>query len=114
MTDSRLVGAWGLKSYEAIRSDGRVLKPYGDAPSDKTVYDADGNLGVLLMSSGREKFESDNPARSPPEEAKGAMDRMMACCGTYEIDYGQGIVTRRLGKYGPGTYFHLRRAPAKA
>ena len=96
MTDARFVGAWSLKSYEAICSDGRILKPYGDAPYGKIIYDPDGNLGVFLMSSGRDKFQSDNPARSTPEEAKGAMDKMMAYSGTSQVDNEQGIVTHQL------------------
>lgn len=94
MTDS--LGAWSLKSYEAICSDGRVLKPYGDAPYGKIIYGAEGSLGVLLMSSNRDKFASDNPARSTPEEAKAAMDKMMAYCGTYVVDDVKKTVTHQL------------------
>ena len=64
MTDKRFIGGWNLKSYEAICSDGRVLQPYGDQPYGKIIYDAYGNLGVFLMASNRDKFESDNPSRS--------------------------------------------------
>ncbi|MDA0770205.1 MAG: lipocalin-like domain-containing protein [Chloroflexi bacterium] len=96
MTDERFIGGWSLKSYEAICSDGRVTQPYGDAPYGKIIYDADGNLGVLLTASDREKFASDNPARSTPDEAKGAMDKMMAYCGTYAIDNEKQIVTHQL------------------
>lgn len=96
MTDKRFIGGWSLKSYEAICSDGRIMQPYGDRPYGKIIYDADGNLGVLLMDSGRPKFESDNPARSTPDEAKAAMDKMMAYCGTYEVHDEQQIVTHQL------------------
>ena len=96
MIDERFFGAWSLKSYEAKCSDGRVLQPFGDSPYGKIIYDSEGNLGVLLMSGDREKFASDNPARSTPEEAKEAMDKMMAYCGTYAIDDEQQIVTHQL------------------
>jgi hypothetical protein len=96
MTDKRFIGGWNLKSYVAICSDGRVLQPYGDQPYGKIIYDADGNLGVFLMASNRDKFESDNPSRSTPDESKVAMDKMMAYCGTYTIDEEQHIVTHQL------------------
>ena len=75
----------------AICSDGRVLQPYG-----KIICDADGNLGVPLMAAGRGKFASDNPARSTPDDAKRAADKMMAYCGTFAIDDERQTVTHKL------------------
>ena len=107
MTDERFVGGWSLISYEAICSDGRILKPYGDTPYGKIIYDADGNLGVLLMASDREKFASGNLARRTPEKAKGAMDKMMAYCGTFAIDDERQTVTHKLEASSFPTLFLL-------
>ena len=74
----KFVGAWNLVSYEARSDDGRVVQPYGPSPYGRLMYDADGYMSVLLMASGRDKFESDNPSRSTPDEAKAAFDAFMA------------------------------------
>ena len=47
----KFVGAWNLVSYEAKSDDGRVVQPYGPSPYGRLMYDADGNMSVLLMAS---------------------------------------------------------------
>ena len=45
------------------------------------------------MAAGRERPAADNLARSTPDEAKRATDKIIACCGTYAIDDELQIVT---------------------
>ena len=96
MEREQFVGAWNLVSYEDRSDDGRVVQPYGPSPYGRLMYDFDGNMSVLLMASGRDKFESNNSSRSTPDEAKAAFDAFMAYCGMYRIDEEQGAVIHQL------------------
>jgi hypothetical protein len=94
--NEQLVGAWKLVSFEARSSNGEVSYPYGRNAFGMLMYDAGGNVFVLLMRRDRPKFASDDLWRGTPEEIKAAFEGFVAYCGTYEVDEEKGTVTHHV------------------
>jgi hypothetical protein len=81
-----LLGTWRLVSFQ-FDLDGRVVKPFGDAPQGYAVYTPDGHMLIQIASRaqrvwppGPESLESPQPFR---ELGFGAY------CGTFEVRDGQ-------------------------
>jgi hypothetical protein len=96
VTGKQLVGTWALVSAEARRSDGTMVRLYGEHPQGLIMYDAMGNMSVNLMRSDRSPFSVPDKAKSTLEEAKAAIETYEAYFGTYEVDEGRGVVIHRV------------------
>ena len=96
MTNEKFTGSWGLVSCEAKSSDGEVRTPYGADPYGKLMYDAAGNLSVVIMERGRPQFESNDLMRGTPDELKAAFEKFTAYCGKFSVDEAAGTVTHHL------------------
>ena len=96
MNNEKFIGSWSLVSCEAKSSEGDVRTPYGDDPYGKLMYDAAGNLSVVIMARGRPQFESNDLMRGTTDELKVAFEKFTAYCGKYAVDEAAGTVTHHL------------------
>lgn len=80
-----LVGAWRLVSYEIAGADGRVRRPYGDAPVGLLLYGADGYMSVAFGASGRAGFAGGDALRGSTEEWAAVARTFTAYAGRYEV-----------------------------
>jgi len=91
-----LIGTWKFISIEGINSMGQTFLPYGNEPYGRLMYDAKGNMCILLMKPERPKFKSNDMAISTCEEVRAAFMSFDAYCGTYQIDIAKGTVTHQI------------------
>jgi len=78
-----LVGAWRLKSFVRVLSDGKRYDQLGAHPQGYLIYSADGRMSVLMVDGERAA-----PQRSPPTDAERAAlhGSMIAYAGAYRIE----------------------------
>jgi hypothetical protein len=83
-----IVGAWRLKSFVRVTTDGGRYDQLGAHPDGYLIYSADGRMSVLMVDGDRPA-----PKQSPPDRAERAVlhETMLAYAGTYRID-GDKIV----------------------
>lgn len=93
---NEFVGTWKLVSFEARRSDGQTVYPFGKVVVGVLNYDARGNMSVQLMRSDRPAFAISDFQKGTPEETKAAFEGFIAYFGTYEIDEEKGTVTHHV------------------
>jgi Lipocalin-like domain len=55
----RLLGSWGLVSFEQVLASGEVLKPFGDSPSGLILYEADGRMSAQVSVGSPATFAHD-------------------------------------------------------
>jgi hypothetical protein len=91
-----LVGVWRLRSFEARRSDGEVLQPFGREPRGSLVYTASGHFSVHLIRPDRPRFEADDPLKGTPEEIDAAFKGVISYYGSYECDRARGLVVHHV------------------
>ena len=91
-----LIGTWKFISIGGMNSNEQTFLPYGEEPYGRLMYDAKGNMCVLLMRPGRPKFKSNDMATSTCEELRAAFMGFDAYCGTYKIDTAKGTVTHQI------------------
>lgn len=63
-------------AFEIHKTDGTVIKEYGEKPLGYFIYDATGHVAIQMM---------ENPAKNSPPKA-------FAYFGTYRVDTAKGIV----------------------
>lgn len=80
------IGTWKLISVILQTKNDDTIYPLGENPFGRLMYDANGNVSVFLMKTGRTKFASDDLMEGSPEEIEEAFQGFDAYCGTYEID----------------------------
>ena len=90
------VGAWKLISCDAIRKNGSVLPIYGKNPIGRLYYDAEGNMSVHMMKSGRANFADQTKFRATPTEMRAAYESYEAYFSTYEIDEANHVVNHKV------------------
>ncbi len=96
MPDNPFVGTWKLISCDALRRNGRVVPLYGKSPEGRLYYDAEGNMSVHIMRSGRPCFRSSSKFRAAPEEMRMAYDGYEAYFSTYEVDAEECLIKHRV------------------
>ena len=94
--EDKFIGTWKIVSFEARRSDGQTIYPYGRDAIGIINYDARGNMSVQLMRPDCPAFAISDPQKGSPTETKTAFDGFIAYFGTYEINEEKGTVTHRL------------------
>jgi hypothetical protein len=93
---SRLPGTWRLQDYEAIRADGEVYLPNGEAPRGVIQYSADGEVSVHIANDVRALFAGGDLAEASEAEFAAAARSYFAYFGRYEVDETKQTVTHRL------------------
>jgi hypothetical protein len=91
--DTRFVGAWKLMSYELRLAAGNVLKPFGEAPIGRILYQANGQMSAQLMHPATASFASSNLLKATTDEAATAWRNYIGYWGTYTIDTKASVVT---------------------
>jgi hypothetical protein len=78
-----IVGAWRLKSFVRVTTDGRRYDQLGAHPDGYLIYSAEGRMSVLMVDGDRPA-----PQHSPPDPAERAAlhETMLAYAGTYRVD----------------------------
>jgi hypothetical protein len=106
-SEPSLLGTWGLVSYEARDSKGRVQHPLGKNVSSLLVYDDSGNISVHVMRNDRPFFSVNDPARGTDAELRAAFEDYGSYFGTYTIDHARRMVTHHVrGAWYPNWIGH--------
>lgn len=97
MTENNpLVGTWHLRLCEGRSIDGKVSQPFGEHPSGMLMYDADGNMAVILMQSYRRSFASEDVVQASKEEILAGFAEFEAYGGTYTLNAAEGTVIHHI------------------
>jgi hypothetical protein len=92
----RLLGAWKLISYELRLASGTVLKPFGEAPIGRILYQANGQMSAQLMTPAATPFDSSDPLKATTNEAMTAWRNYIGYWGRYSVDTTAGTVTHHI------------------
>jgi hypothetical protein len=92
MLDPRFVGVWRLVSCRAVRRNGATVDVYGRRPVGRLFYDADANMAVQIMKSGRPNFPGPGKFDGEAEAMRAAYEGYEAYCSTYSVEPEQGII----------------------
>jgi hypothetical protein len=96
MKNEGLLGVWRVVSLIGESSEGEVVHYYGEAPQGTLIYDAGGYMSVVVMRSGRARFEDGDPFGGTSEEIKEAFEGFDAYTGTFDVNLEQGVVTHHI------------------
>jgi Lipocalin-like domain len=88
----RLIGAWDLREWSEIRSDGSKSYPLGEDAIGQILYTPDGRMAAQLVRINRQKFASDDWRKADPAEAARAFKEYFGYFGLYEVDLGSKTV----------------------
>ncbi len=92
MDQNPFVGVWKLVSCDAVRSNGAEMPIYGRNPVGRLYYDADGNMSVHIMKSGRPHFRGETKFRATPEEMRAAYESYEAYFANYVVEVGENRI----------------------
>ncbi len=95
MSESGLVGAWGLLVLE-FRSDGQVVYPAGRDAAGMCIYHATGHVSMQIMRVDRPRFAAQDMLTGTPEEILAAAKGYIAYGGTYVDDPVHGVVVHHV------------------
>jgi hypothetical protein len=90
---TRLIDTWRLITCEAHDAEGAVRYLYGEDAIGTLMYDAKGNMTIVITRPGRPRFASGDPLNGTPDEVKAAFEGCEAYTGTYAVDTAAGTVT---------------------
>ena len=93
---SSIVGRWQVIAVEVQDSAGGVSPIFGPNPGGQLVYDATGNVYVLLFDHDRPQFASADRLQGTSEEIQSAFEGSVAYYGTYTVDRNAGVVTHHV------------------
>jgi len=96
MSRDQLLGIWKLLSYEFRLSDGIVIRPMGQGVQGILMYDASGWMSLQIFDPERPQFATNDWMSGTPEEAKAALDGLMAYYGTWELNDKKGTVVHHI------------------
>ena len=85
MSAFSLIGTWSLVSFELQSSSGEISYPYGIAPVGYILYGDDGFMSVAIMSTGRQRFVTNDIFGGTSEEKISAFGTYLSYSGSYEI-----------------------------
>jgi catechol 2,3-dioxygenase-like lactoylglutathione lyase family enzyme len=89
------VGAWRLVSFESRDGAGPPRFPFGEAVG-QLLYDAHGNMSVIVMKPDRGRFASEDLLGGTDAELRAAFDGFVGYCGSYTVDSAKGTVTHHV------------------
>ena len=93
---SPVIGHWRLIAVEAHDDAGSVSYVFGRHPRGQVMYDAAGNVYVLLFDPDRPQFASGDRLRGTSQEIQAAFEGSVAYYGRYTIDQTAGRVTHHV------------------
>ena len=96
MAKEELIGTWKLITFEAVRENGDVVRPFGDNPRGLIVYDANGNMSAQLFHTDRQDFASDDRNAASDSEIRSAFLSSVAYFGAYSVNEDEGMVTHHV------------------
>ena len=95
-------GTWRLLACEGRWSDGRISRPYGEAPGGILVYDGRGSFSGQIMARGRPVFASGNLLKGSDDEVRAAFEGYVAYYGSYSVDEVRGLMVHQVeGSFFP-------------
>jgi len=87
-----LIGAWRLKAFRIVSSNGEVYYPFGESAQGVLLYSRCGLVSAQLMSTDRPMFESDDQQIGTPVEFEENLKNCVSYYGTFEINEEEGFV----------------------
>ncbi len=90
MDERDLHGAWSLVSATGVRSDGRLIEPYGPNPKGSLMYGVEGRMSAIIVDGAIAETELRAGGR------KRSSRRTVAYFGSYEVRPGDGTVTHHV------------------
>lgn len=87
-----LIGNWDLVSLENHAADGKVSKPFGDAPIGRLSYSADGHMSAQIMRASRANFFGNQLYGGTDAEKLSAYDSFIAYYGSFEVNSATHVV----------------------
>src|SRR2546422_10923702 len=81
-----VIGSWRLIAVEAHDDTGGVSSIFGRNPDGRVMYDAAGNVYVLLFNPDRPRFASGDRLRGTSQEIHSALEGSVAYYGRYTVD----------------------------
>lgn len=73
-----------------------MLKPFGEAPIGRILYQGNGQMSAQLMPPGPASFDSSDPLKATTNEAMTAWRNYIGYWGTYTVDTKAGAVTHHI------------------
>jgi hypothetical protein len=92
----RFIGSWKLVSYELQLASGSVLKPFGDHPIGRILYERNGQMSAQLMRPQPTPFADTDPLKASQEEADRAWRSYIGYWGTFTVDTKAGVVIHQI------------------
>lgn len=82
----RFTGSWELVSYELRLASGTVLKPFGEHPVGRILYQENGQMSAQLMRAEAAPFASADMLLARADEADRAWRDYIGYWGTFTVD----------------------------
>ena len=82
----RLLGAWQLRSWEAVGEDGVIEYPMGMEPDGVVVYTPDGTMMTTLGRSGRPPITGGDMLAGPDDERLAAFGSFIAYTSRFHME----------------------------
>lgn len=95
-SSSRFIGSWELVSYELRLASGTMLKPFGDHPIGRILYQKNGQMSAQLMRPAPTPFASTDPLQARPDEADRAWRDYIGYWGTFTVDPKARVVVHHI------------------
>jgi len=83
---TQFVGSWKLLSYQLRLPSGAVLKPYGDHPVGRILYQRNGEMSAQMMRPAPPHFANPDPLKATTEESDRAWRNYIGYWGTYRVN----------------------------
>jgi hypothetical protein len=95
-SSARFIGSWELVSYELRLASGAVLKPFGDHPTGRILYQENGQMSAQLMRPAPAPFASTDWLQARTEEADRAWRGYIGYWGTFTVDPKARVVAHHI------------------
>lgn len=87
-----IVGAWRLITFEFRKADGNVIHPFGERARGSIIYTEKGRYSAQLMRIDRPKFASGDQMQGTAEEIGANYKGCISYFGTYEINLQDSLI----------------------
>jgi hypothetical protein len=84
-----LAGTWTLEAADLIRTDGSVIRDYGDAPKGRLIIDPSGRYSLQIFKYERPRFASADKAAATAAEFRSAVLGSSTHYGQLRMEAGQ-------------------------
>jgi hypothetical protein len=87
-----LLGAWNLRTWFEVKSNGDRVFPLGQDAIGQIVYSADGHVAAQLMARQPERFQSDDWREASATESARAWKQYFGYFGRFTVDLSASTV----------------------